>query len=252
MAGGIDWFRSYHGTVNDPKFRVVAKRAGARVSEALAMWQTLLEQASSNADRGHPGSIDLEAIDMALEMPDGTAKALLEAFTAKEMLDSDTGRIAKWETRQPKRERENDSSAERTRAYRERQKEPCDADGDRVTPSDATEHQKTPRGEESREEEIPPSPQKGEGRFPEFWSSWPSTDRKQDRKKCLAKWRRHSWDSEADAILAHITAMKATRKWLDGFEPAPLTYLNGERWRDGVEAQRADSDLDAIFRRGAA
>lgn len=93
--------------------------------------------------------------------------------------------------------------------------------------------------------EIPPNPPRGEGRFTEFWASWPNTDRKQDRKKCLTKWRRCLWDSEADAILAHVTAMKATRKWLDGFEPAPLTYLNGERWRDGVVADRSAADIFA-------
>ncbi len=93
--------------------------------------------------------------------------------------------------------------------------------------------------------EIPPQPPKGEGRrstgsgegrFPDFWVAWPNTDRKADRKKCLAKWQRHGWDAIADEIVAHVAAMKATRKWRDGFEPAPLTYLNGERWRDGVNA----------------
>lgn len=85
---------------------------------------------------------------------------------------------------------------------------------------------------------------KGEGRFPDFWAAWPSGERKQDRKKCLAKWQRCSWDKEADAIVAHVLAMKATRQWRDGFEPAPLTYLNGERWRDGVPVSAgAASDI---------
>jgi hypothetical protein len=96
-----------------------------------------------------------------------------------------------------------------------------------------------------KEEEIPPTP-KGEGRFPDFWSSWPNTDRKADRKKCLEKWRRNAWDSEADSIIAHVAAMKASRKWIDGFEPAPLTYLNGERWRDGVATERANEYAGVI------
>ena len=79
-----------------------------------------------------------------------------------------------------------------------------------------------------------PKPPKGEGRFPDFWSAWPSTDRKQDRKRCLAKWQRGGFDKVADRIVAHVTAAKTTKKWIDGFEPAPLTYLNGERWADGV------------------
>jgi hypothetical protein len=95
------------------------------------------------------------------------------------------------------------------------------------------------REEKRREERTPPNPRKrgqgNEGRFPEFWAAWPSGDRKQDRKKCLAKWVRGGFDADADAILAHVEASKLSRKWRDGFEPAPLTYLNGERWKDGGE-----------------
>lgn len=98
-------------------------------------------------------------------------------------------------------------------------------------------------------EGIDKSPQapKGEGRFAEFWTAWPNTGRKQDRKKCLAKWQRCGWDGQADAILAHVTSMKATRQWLDGYEPAPLTYLNGERWRDGVPGVDGAKASDDIF-----
>lgn len=78
-----------------------------------------------------------------------------------------------------------------------------------------------------------PTVQSGEGRFPEFWAAWPRSERKVDRKKCLAKWRRSRLDARADAIIAHVIASRATQKWRDGYEPAPMTYLNGERWADG-------------------
>lgn len=105
------------------------------------------------------------------------------------------------------------------------------------------------REEKRREEEkIPPTPKGGEGRFPDFWAAWPTSARKQDRKKCLAKWQRCRWDAEADAIVAHVEAMKGTKQWLDGYEPAPLTYLNGERWRDGVPvAGGAAAPADSLF-----
>ena len=85
-----------------------------------------------------------------------------------------------------------------------------------------------------------------EGRFPEFWASWPATDRKADRKKCSAKWLRCGFDSEADAIISHVLASKNTKKWQDGFEPAPLTYLNGERWKDGAAVVQGDRFAGAI------
>lgn len=105
------------------------------------------------------------------------------------------------------------------------------------------------REEKRREEERNPLTPKGdEGRFPDFWSAWPTSARKQDRKKCLAKWQRCRWDAEADAIVAHVEAMKGTKQWRDGYEPAPLTYLNGERWRDGIPgaAPGATAD-DSLF-----
>jgi uncharacterized protein YdaU (DUF1376 family) len=91
------------------------------------------------------------------------------------------------------------------------------------------------------QEESPPTPQGGDPEgFAEFWSSWPSSPRKQDRKKCAAKWVRSKFVRCVDEIVQHVEAMKGTRQWRDGFEPAPLTYLNGERWRDGVPADRAN------------
>jgi hypothetical protein len=161
MAGGIDWFRSYHGTVNDPKFRVVAKKAGARVTEALAVWQTLLEQASASTDRGNPGDVDYEAIDTGLDMPEGTALALHEAFKAKGMIEAGTGRIARWEKRQPRREREDPTAADRKRLQRER--DAAIGAGDGVTPRHATSRQEKPREEESREEENPTADAVGGG-----------------------------------------------------------------------------------------
>jgi hypothetical protein len=48
---GMDWFRWHHGSVNDPKFQLVAKRAGASVAEVVAVWACLLEAASSADER---------------------------------------------------------------------------------------------------------------------------------------------------------------------------------------------------------
>lgn len=75
----------------------------------------------------------------------------------------------------------------------------------------------------------------GEGRFPEFWGAWPSSERKQDRKACLAKWKLHNFDAIADAILADVATKRATSKWQGGFIEAPLVYLNNRRWEDGVQ-----------------
>lgn len=83
-----------------------------------------------------------------------------------------------------------------------------------------------------------PLPPKGGGcrRFEEFWTSWPKGERKQDKVKCAEKWRRGDLDSIAEQIFADIEIKRGTEKWQGGFIEAPLVYLNGRRWEDGVEA----------------
>jgi hypothetical protein len=81
--------------------------------------------------------------------------------------------------------------------------------------------------------------------FAEFWNSWPTSARKQDRKKCAEKWRRSKFGANLPAIVAHVEAAKQSKQWRDGFEPAPLTYLNGERWADGAPVE-ADSEVGYV------
>jgi len=86
---------------------------------------------------------------------------------------------------------------------------------------------------------TPPPPDGGSdpAGFAEFWDSWPQSPRKVARKQCCAKWKRHGLKSQLPAILAHVEAMKHSKQWRDGYEPAPLTYLNQERWGDGLPVE---------------
>jgi hypothetical protein len=165
VANGIDWFRWHHGSVNDPKFGLVAKKAKARVGDVIAIWALVLEQASASTDRGQFNDIDCEATDFLLGAEDGTTARILEAMQGRGLISGD--RVTRWEDRQPKRERVDNTAAERKRAQRERDSErDSDKDGDDsdVTPSHATSHQVTPREEKSREELKPPIPPKGGGK----------------------------------------------------------------------------------------
>jgi len=150
VANGIDWFRWHHGSVNDPKFGLVAKKAGARVGDVIAVWALVLELASANQDRGRVDEIDHETTDFLLGADDGTTARILEAMEGRGLLAE--GRIARWDARQPKREREDNTAADRKRAQRARDSAQG-GDTPDVTPSHATSHQDTPREEKSREEE---------------------------------------------------------------------------------------------------
>lgn len=78
-------------------------------------------------------------------------------------------------------------------------------------------------------------------RFPEFWAMWPSTDRKAGKAECAKRWKARKLDAVADQILGHVAALKHTKKWQEGFEPAPLTYINQKRWEDGLPEDHAQT-----------
>lgn len=105
------------------------------------------------------------------------------------------------------------------------------------------------REEKRREEEEPPTPkgvQADPPGFADFWGVWPVSERKVARKQCAEKWRRKGFNAQLPAIVAHVEAMKQSKQWRDGFEPAPLTYLNQERWGDGLPSE-AEAPSEAGF-----
>jgi hypothetical protein len=72
------------------------------------------------------------------------------------------------------------------------------------------------------------------GGFDDFWMAWPKNERKQDKAKCLDHWKRNDLGSIADRIAADVRIKRGTQKWQEGFVEAPLVYLRGKRWDDGV------------------
>lgn len=96
----------------------------------------------------------------------------------------------------------------------------------------------------------PPTPQGGCQRFEDFWAAWPKSERKQDKVKCARKWKSSSLDAIADQILADIETKKLTQKWQEAggkYIEAPLVYLNGRRWEDGVEPAGQDAGRSEVF-----
>jgi len=98
----IEWYRAYHGTVNDLKLTVVAKMAGVHRADALAAWFFVLEYASSQQNRGRKRGtvegIDPDQIAACLEVDTEKASALLQAFESKGMISGE--QLAAWYKRQ--------------------------------------------------------------------------------------------------------------------------------------------------------
>lgn len=77
-----------------------------------------------------------------------------------------------------------------------------------------------------------------------FWTAWPKSFRKQARGKCLSLWRKKKLEGAAAEIIAHVEACKSSDQWREEkYIPAPLVYLNGERW-DGAEAESGGVKVD--------
>lgn len=76
------------------------------------------------------------------------------------------------------------------------------------------------------------------GYFDQFWQAYPNTGRRVAKQKCRETWKTKKLDNVADEIISHLIAMKKTSQWQQGYEPAPLTYLNQSRWEDGVPTDR--------------
>ncbi|AEK58663.1 hypothetical protein Atc_2015 [Acidithiobacillus caldus SM-1] len=73
-------------------------------------------------------------------------------------------------------------------------------------------------------------------RFAEFWSAYPN---KVGRKPCMKKWKARKLDRIADQIIAHVQRAKAQdARWLAGYIPNPLTYINQDRWEDEITSAK--------------
>ena len=82
-----------------------------------------------------------------------------------------------------------------------------------------------------------PMPELFESGFERFWKAWPASTRKGAKSECKKKWEKHYCETQTDQIIKHIEWLKTTEQWLKGngaFIPAPLVYLNQQRW-DGAE-----------------
>lgn len=179
-----DWLRLWHGTVTDTKFLWVARKSGARFGDVMAVWLALLEEASQADDRGDVSGFDAESFDCLLGADDGETLRILQAMAAKGLIGEDM-RLSGWDRRQPEREDLGNpttgamSAAERKRLQRQREKE-------RVTSQPVTQcHEESrpvteghDRVDESRGEEIPPTPptarEARDGEFPMDLSWEPS------------------------------------------------------------------------------
>jgi hypothetical protein len=67
-------------------------------------------------------------------------------------------------------------------------------------------------------------------RFSDFWKIYPN---KIGKKPCAKKWKVRNLNKIADKIIDDVKWRKENdEKWVKGFVPNPLTYINQDRWED--------------------
>lgn len=207
---GMDWFRWHHGSVTDPKFALIARKAGASLPDVLAVWAYILETASQSVERGDFGTLDAEALDCVFNFPSTETRTadILAAMAGRGLVDGT--RVVAWDKRQPKREREDATNADRQAAFR--------AKRNQVTPDNASGNQKTPREEESREEKKNPSSLRSEGargtRLPKDFEPLPEPDAEQgiDRRKELLSFRDY-WTAKPGKDGVKLDWQATWRNW---------------------------------------
>ena len=237
----MNWFRLYHSMLD-------SERVGRLSSDAFRTWIELMCLASRVRNAGDTGAT-ADGLDWQLRRRNVT-ETLQELIEAELVTRNKDGTLAVtgWDSRQV----DSDSSTQRVQKHRKNKAQ---------TKGNVTEtlQERMERvQEESRVEENKPKPPVDQGgrlrkvrgvihaepeSFRYFWEkAWPKSKRKVDRAKCCEKWKRisatHPLVEGEHAIewkiINHVRRMAKTAQWRDGYEPAPMTYLNGERWQDPV------------------
>jgi hypothetical protein len=151
----MDWLRWHHGTVTDPKWRVIARKSGRSVGDVIAVFACLLERASQHETRGTIAGWGADDIGACLDMDSDTVTGIINAMQGK-VLDGDN--LSGWSKRQPKRD---DGSAERAKEWRERNR----------TQPNATKHREDKSREDKKEPPKAP-PRVGRARGSRLSPDW--------------------------------------------------------------------------------
>lgn len=146
----MDWFRWWHGLSNDPKLRLIASECSMPVACVVGVWGYLLETASSNHIRGQIDNFDADVISFHLGIDVETP---CNAMKRRNMLHEtgETLLICNWDKWQPKRERDDVSTA-RVQKFRDKQKQALTSGNIVETPCNANETNVAPREDKSRED----------------------------------------------------------------------------------------------------
>jgi len=213
----VKWLKWHIGSVNDPKFTVVARKSGQPKAVVLAVWAYLLEGAADRA--GNVSGLDLEDLAAGLDVSVEAANAIWLALVEKGLIDGEV--IAAWGKRQSV-----DVSTDRVRKYREKRNAEVTVETVSGVPETGETTDKT-RLDKTREDDKEKDIGHFADRFEDFWKAYP---RRKGRGQALKAWKAATKTAAPEEILAGL----ARAKWPTDptFIKHPATWLNGQCWLD--------------------
>lgn len=250
------WYRAYEGTVTDAKIGEAALVAGCSRSVAIASWHCILESCAAAQNGGKFDTTPRRVAVILGEQP-STIASVFDAFAELGMICD--GAVTAWKQRQF----ESDTSTERSRKYRERQR-----NGDATLQQrDATPPYTDTETEEDTTSAAPlaldggsaskpclakppkPAVEADPEGFQDFWDAYPKRDGSPDRKGAVKAFRtalkRASLETILDGTEHFCAAMKARGKAGTEFVPQARTWLNGDRWNERYDAATAADSRQA-------
>ena len=233
----MQWFRMYSEFATDPKIQSMHETLQRRFVIVLCLkCDGCLSQLSD------------EEVACAMRIGVDEIKDTKELFIKKGFIDENWN-VLNWDKRQYK----SDTSAKRTRKWRDRQKKSVIASQERhrdvtVTSPDTD----TDTDTDINNTPIPPKGEKIEytESFLKWWEHYP---KKVGKDAAFKKWKKigKSGNASADELIQAIITQVQSGHFRgsngDEFIPNPLTWLNQGRWKDEIKSQPTGGPRQPIF-----
>lgn len=160
------WLRLWHDMPNDPKWRTIARASKQSIPSVIAVYVHLLVNASNATERGRTQNVCNEDIASALDLECEQIDAIISAMQGR-VLEGDY--LSGWSKRQVERE---DGSAERSKRWREAQKEA------KQTQPNAGERKRTPDTDKDtdKDTELKKPTAEYSAEFELAWAAYPKRE----------------------------------------------------------------------------
>lgn len=223
MAG--DWIKVEHATLDKPEVAYLSELLSVKVDEGLGILLRFWVWLDRNARNGCVTHVTQMSIDTTMHCP-GFSAAIVTVGWAEIDEETRTLRVPNFARHNETPAKTRSSNADRQARYRDKRRNESNVTRNVTGVTTALPEKRREEKKEHNNIVWPPG-------FLNFWQSYPATRRRVAKRACLQAWVKGQCESMVGDVVAHVKAMRDTAQWRDGYEPAPLTYLNQRRWEDG-------------------